>query len=170
MNVEMHLVRAKHEWAYIVADEMTGVFLAHGSFGCFAHTWPPQHRREPLLQFLGRLDCDYFMKKTRNGKHMVFHMDETVKALKQKVIDARRQGNCQKQEARHAWNAIEDTAEDFADESGFLNALYRDPDIEAALGCDDFWEWSRHCLAPDCKGFWEVIWPEFLKKIAQVPA
>jgi len=170
MNVEMHLIRAKHEWAYIVADDATGVFLAHGSFGCFAHTWPPQHRSEPLLQFLTSLDCDYFMKKARNAKHMVFDHKATARALKSALLERRRHGAISKTIARCLRDLVEDAADQWpTSEERFMESLYADYDCYKVFG-PDMYDMVRRELAPDCKGFWETIWPEFLKKVAQVPA
>lgn len=165
---ELRTIRVGMEWAHIVTDEATGLFVAHGSYGTFAYTWHPNHRGVSLHEFLARLHRDYFMGKTKGRDAVMFDCERTRKDLKLSIIDCRRNRSCTTQEARKAWNALEDI-EDTDSGDLFMEHVYQDGDI-AEVVCD-LGEMRRECASPQCVEFWRVIWPAFLAEIAEkVPA
>lgn len=166
-DIERYIVRGagpyKGEWAFIYLDEEKGVFTACTSFGDYAYIWA--HRGDQSLkEFLSDLDCDYFMGKTRGLNYKQFDFDATIKGMKAFVADQRRQGALDKDESREVWHEI-DRIEDRRSVDLFVEDVYGSKEICEAYGHD--FE-SVICNRPDpqCVGFWEIIWPEFLKQIA----
>lgn len=165
-------IRANHEWAYVVIDEATGLFMAHGSYGSFCYVWPPAHRSLPLVEFLSRLDRDYFMSKCRGRAATRFDAAATAAHMHRLVLAARRQGECTRETARAAYDQITDGAEEnHASERDFLDAILNSDDLTDLLG-QDLWDMLFYSPAPDCVGFWRDIWPAFLEQAAadRVPA
>jgi predicted Zn-ribbon and HTH transcriptional regulator len=169
--IERYIVRGagphKGEWAFIYIDEDRGVFTAVTSYGNYAYIW--NHiGTATLKEFLRDLDCDYFMKKARGPGYMRFDFRATVKGMKKHIAHVRRHRWINKDLARDAWDDIE-RIEDRMSVELFVEDVWSSPDICKAYG-NDFDGVIVESLCPQCKGFWEVIWPEFLKKIAPAPA
>lgn len=160
---QLFKIHAGHEWAYIVLDEATGLFSAHGSYGTFAFVWPPEYRSEPLADFLSDLGFDYFVGKTRGCSAREFDQEATVRRLKKWIIDARKNGDCTQVEARGAWDSL--VGIDETNEPMFVHLIYDDPDLYRVIGSDAYEAICRR-YTPECTEFWRVIWPEFLKTIS----
>jgi hypothetical protein len=163
MKTELHIVRAGHEWAYVVADEDTGLFSAHSSFGTFAHIWPPQHRSAPLWQFLARLDLHYFAMKTLGTNGTCLDFDGSIETMKKEVLHYRRRGG-DRGLARDAWDHLESIEQ--TNSSDYLSVQVCDStELLEALG-DDWWGLVRNRTAPECEGFWRELWPSVLAAIS----
>lgn len=168
-DIERYIVRGagphKGEWAFIYLDEEKGVFSAYTSFGTYAYCWS-HIGNATLKEFLRGLDCDYFMKKARGQGYMRFDFDATIEGMKAFVADQRRQGSLTMDEARDAWSDIE-AIENRQSVELFVDDVYSSKPICEAYG-HDFDGVCCDRLDPQCKGFWEIIWPEFLKQIAPI--
>lgn len=160
---ELRTIRVGMELAHIITDEPTGLFVAHGSHGTFAYTWHPNHRGVSLHEFLASLHRDYFMGKTKGRDAVMFDCKRTRKDLKLSIIDCRRNRSCTTQQARDAWNALEDI-EDTDSGDLFMEHVYQDVDIAEVV--IDISEARRECASPHCVEFWRVIWPAFLAEVA----
>jgi hypothetical protein len=166
--IERYIVRGagslKGEWAFIYLDEEKGVFSSYSSFGSYAYCWA--HRgSDTLKDFLRDLEFDYFMGKTRGRDFERFDFYATIKGMREFVADARRQGELTKAEAREVWTDIEELECDSTESVDlFVDRVYASKAIGEAYG-HDFG--NVICNSPDrqCKGFWDVIWPEFLKQL-----
>ncbi|MBC7953162.1 MAG: hypothetical protein H7Z12_15250 [Rhodospirillaceae bacterium] len=161
-SADLYCVRAGYEWALIAMDENTGLVAVQSSFGAFNYVWPPQHRSQPLDEFVTTLDFGYFMSKTRGLDAKEFDLDETIKAFRRWIIDARRATNIDKDEAREAWDALEDIRMEDPRTAEHMGTLINDDRarLHAALG-DDWWDGLRTSYKPECTGFWDIIWPAF---------
>lgn len=159
--VQMHTIQVGHEWAHIVTDEDTGLFVAHGSYGTFANCWPPRGRSGTLHEFLARLGFDYFMNKARPDDFQRFNFDATMKAVREDILRSRRAGDITKQQAADAWYDL-----DMMDETTSLDAFTAalSSDVTDALG-EAWWECIQRGPSPECTEFWRVIWPAFLAKV-----
>jgi hypothetical protein len=165
--IDRYIVRAKHEWAFVYLDEEYGTFQCQSSYGTYAHIWGHIGKRT-LKEFLAGLDFDYFMKKARPG-FCVFDYDKTVERMKQRIIDARRNGSSvDKNKARNAWQALE-AIEYTNSQDGFLYQVYHTSDLYDVLG-SEFYEYAEKEPDGNSRGFWREIWPELLKQFEPQPA
>lgn len=166
--IERYIVRGegdrRGEWAFIYLDEEKGVFTACSSYGDYAYIWS-HHGDRSLKAFLRDLDFDYFMGKTRGRDYKRFDFHATIKGMKEYIADARRQLDLTKDEARDAWTDIEELAGDSTDSVDlFVDRVYASQAIGEAYG-HDFGDVIRNNPDRQCKGFWDVIWPELLKQL-----
>lgn len=164
--VERYIIRGagnrRGEWAFIYLDEEKGTFSAISSFGNYAHIW--SHRGgETLKEFLRDLEFDYFMGKTRGLERERFDFKATIKGMETFVKDQRRQGALSKEEARDAWDDIE--ALEYGDSVDLFVADVYDSDAICTAYGHDFEGVIVNSPDPQCVGFWEAIWPEFLKQL-----
>lgn len=169
--VDRYIIRGagphRGEWAFIYLDEKTGVFTSYSSFGNYAYCWS-HIGNDTLKEFLRDLEFDYFMNKTFGPETKIFDFNATIDGMKEYICDARRQGVITKTMARDAWSEIEEL-EDKQSVDLFVNDVYESRAIYRAYG-HDFESVIRMRPNPQCKGFWEIIWPEFLKMIAPAEA
>lgn len=167
-DAECYVVRAHHEWGYFFIHEPSGSFSAITSFGNFAYIWSSIGTRT-LKEFLQNLGYDYFFTKTdapRRG--MRWDKDGSVKAIKETIIDRRRKAYITRDQARDAWQAVEQIAEDTggqpAEEGIFATRVYDDWDISTALR-NDYEGITAQVRDPQCLGFWKTLWPVFLAEV-----
>jgi hypothetical protein len=163
-RIERYIVRNRGDWAFIYLDEERGVFTACSSYGDYAYIW--SHRgSQSLKEFVRDLDFDYFMDKTRGAESKRFDFYATIKGMREFVADARRQRDISKEEAREAWTDLEELEGDHTDSADlFVDRVYASKAIGEAYGYD-FEGVICNSANIQCKGFWEMIWPEFLKQL-----
>jgi hypothetical protein len=157
------------DWVHVVIDEQTGLFMATGSYGTYAHQWPPQHlAADTLKEFLLGVDRDYFLSKTVPiGQREVFDPEATLWALKDQILEARKLGDLSltREQARAAWTVVE-SLRDEIDPQEIVNALQtREP--VCRLFRDDTWEFLRDRISPQCELFWDKIWPQIAAELAR---
>lgn len=166
-EIERYIVRGagvhKLEWGFIYVDEEKRVFTSYTSFGSYAYCWS-NIGPATLKEFLRDLDFDYFMKKAAGNDYMHFDFDATINGMKAFIADKRRQGALDKNKARDVWYEIERIANRQSVDL-FVDDVYSSKEICDAYG-HDFEGVIRNSPNPQCTGFWNVIWPEFLKQIA----
>lgn len=158
-SAELHHVRSGHEWALIALDDRTGLMAIQSSYGAFNHIWPPQHRSQPLGEFIVTLDFGYFMSKTRGAAAKEFDFNGTVSNIRDWIKRARRENGISKDVARDAIGALEaidhtTSSDDFAMQLGYA------PDLMQALG-SEWYEALRTRYTPECEWFWKTIWADF---------
>jgi len=169
-NAEFYKVRNKYDWAFVTINEATGTFMTEGSFGTYAYTWTAIGD-QTLKQFLAGLDFDYFMSKTKGLAYRVFDHDGTIAELRRIIKEARREGNRDKEQTREAWDATEALEDEYYDDQGlFLNAMQGHSEIMDVIGWDDWWHVTRTRDDAQCRGFWEMMWPEIVKAITPAKA
>jgi hypothetical protein len=159
--VERYVIRAGHEWAFIYVDEQTGVFSCYSSHGTYAYCWT-HIGTKTLKEFLSRLNFDYFMGKTRRD-YRRFDPEATVKSIKEYIIEQRKVVALDRDEARKAWADAEDLYQQ--DQNEFFNELCSSRPLMKVYD-GDYCDIACNRPDGDSRGFWQKIWPEFLKKIA----
>jgi len=160
-DAELYLVRAakQGEWAYITINERLGLFQACSSYGNFAYCWTAIGKGT-LKEFLADLNFDYFFGKVAASRGERFSAAKSAEAMKTFAREIRRDGAITKSQARGVYDVAERAAEAH-DEREFFDII-DDRDVYA-LYDGDFHGIARHERDPQCVGFWEHIWPEFLK-------
>lgn len=165
---EVITIHVGYEWGFFVVDEQVGLFNAQTSFGDFNHIW--SHRgSQTLKQFLLDLDYSYFMGKTHPTRGMVYDKAASVKRMKERILQYRRERVIDLAEARAAREAIEriDTLDgDIGSEDVFLHLCYDDRDIYALMQ-GDFEGVAVKVRDPQCEGFWTRLWPHFIDHISK---
>lgn len=132
------------------------VLVCHTTFGTVGHTW--NNMGSPAKEFLSSLSKDYLLDKLWGQTSRLFDHDATVKVLKQLVADSLR--------------------EELADDSRFDAAELAFDELDHCTTTDQFYaqvgsaitdvvEYGdmpiKWMLNPQAVGFWEKLWPEFLK-------
>ncbi|OAN53856.1 hypothetical protein A6A04_13265 [Paramagnetospirillum marisnigri] len=158
-SAELHRVRSGHEWALIALDDHTGLVAIQSSYGAFNHIWPPQHRSQPLGEFIATLDFDYFMTKTRGTAAREFDFDGTVANIRGWIKRARRERGISKDVARDAISAL-DAIDHTTSSDYFATQICDDADLMQALG-SEWYEAFRTRYTPECEWFWKTIWADF---------
>jgi hypothetical protein len=160
-----------HEYATICIVEWTprrdshgpiygGEILVNSTFGAFCNSWG--HCGQPFKQFLAGLNFNYFMTKCRGMDAEQFDGEKSVRNAKERVTALRRDGTLTREQAREAWDAIEECeSEAEHSEYAFVRELYQ-VDIP---GLSEPWELVVRSPTPDTVGFWRDIWPEFVAAI-----
>jgi hypothetical protein len=178
-DAEVYIVRKNHEWATIMlrcwsrpANVGTehkhtyygGEILINSTFGCWANVWIACS--DPFKQFLLDAEFDYVFTRFMGTRLEVWDGEGSVKSLRRLLLEHRRIGELDKDEARRLWDAIE------------ANELDLAPSLDAFVECassiaDDIdsksvyrllsepWELTTTQHDHQAVGFWREIWPEF---------
>ncbi len=152
------------EWAFITIDEPTGLFQAHSSFGDYNYSWPC-HGRESFKHFILELaeDSYYFLGKV--SKEDYFYADKTEESWKKQIIDDRREGDLNKEQARKLWDIVNEIDYDSAE--CCQRELY-DNEIVSELYCEPWYAFEAVVdYSPGAKYFAKNIMPmlaEIIKK------
>lgn len=106
---ERYDIRLKDEygWAIITIDENGGLFNAQSDYGNYNYSWP-NHGRKSFKHFILELvrDKSYFLGKVADKRY--YYQEETEKAWKERIIEDRREGYLNQEQARELWNEIID--------------------------------------------------------------
>lgn len=165
-QADSYLIRNDQEWARIFIQQGTresgstwgyiSVISGYGNFGhCFS-CCSGEFRR-----FLCGLNRDYLMGKFFGSALQVFDNDKAATDLKKFLIDRRRHGGVEKEEAREMWNHLVDIhTNGYQSQETFYTALCERWDKR-------FWDWEAWSIGgtvmnPQALGFWETIWPVFV--------
>jgi len=173
-GAEHYIVRNNHEWASIVvrcweAEEYgktrhCGEILIHSSYGSWANSWG--HCGSQFKQFLVGLDFDYLFIKFMGHRFKVFDGELSVRRLRDRLIEARKEGGVTREEARECWDDIEDRESELeSSEREFVDAVYAivhrvDSGRVQRIFCEP-WDLIRKSADTRAVGFWSELWPEF---------
>jgi hypothetical protein len=132
-----------------------------GDFGNYGTFWGSVGGN--YVDFLKRIDFDYVMKNLKNYKHMEFDFDASVQNVKREICEMRKRNEIDAEEARKAFDIS--IGVETCGEERFIGDL-----LESRLSFfDECWQWvAVKRPNSDCVGFWEEIWPLFLKKLSEV--
>lgn len=147
-------------WADITIREWEGggSFDCQSDYGNYAYQWGAIGSRT-FKQFLCSLDKDYFLKKTRPKDYLEFDASATCKAIRQDIIERRRNGYVTKEKARECWYDVQCLDDYTIRESDFFYKLETTV-IGEVLYSHDFSAIPTHKrYNPECDAFWEKVWP-----------
>lgn len=186
-DMETYRIRAGHadmEWATICIlgwqakgidgqPRECGEILIHSSFGSWAFSWG--HLGKPFKRFLVKAEREYVAGKFIGAKAYKFDGEKSVRELRQSLIERRRQGDLDKDEARVIWDWIEEREMELESSADlFVERLY---DLRSEMreersfgrGALRFLEepYERTCTSLDRQfaGFWRDIWPAFIGQL-----
>lgn len=173
--MSVHIHRDVKCYRVINVYECGSFFVAHGDetdnqwvkvsiisdYGNFGYYW--SHTGSPWDKFLANISFDYAMNKFM-GKDLYrpLSITDSCDKLKQIIIDARRnQGELTKQQARDMWYHTDPYDYECSPEH-FRYALSHNCEQICDLNLPDS---VFNEVNPQAKGFWEKLWPEFIKAV-----
>ena len=179
-NITLHCwqraanVGTKHEGTYYC-----GEITIQSSFGTWGNIWTAC--ANPFKEFLQEVEFDYAFGKFMGARLEEFDGDGSMRAMRERVIENRRNTWLSKADARALWDALEDReSEATCSENDWVRALGdaaeslrldRQPD--AAEFLSEPWEYIQTRPKPCAVNFWRTLWPLFieaLKAEAEQPA
>ena len=86
-----------------------GEIVINSSFGTWSNTWTACG--VPFKQFLTRAEFDYLFTKFMGIKLNCFDGNATMVQIKQDIMERRKSGSLDKDEAREAWGSVMDEDE-----------------------------------------------------------
>lgn len=186
---DVYSVRANHEWATIAVNgwqgrgvdgrpREIGEIMIHSSYGSWAYQWG--YLGQPFKTWLANTnDRSYIAGKFLGEKATVFDGEKTVRELQRDLLNARRQGDIEKEDARAIWDFIQDKQDEMEGSADlFVERMYdctsnadwtprngRYSDAGPGPGARYFLlePWERIATSPDrgFVGFWDTIMPVF---------
>lgn len=148
-------MRGERTWADITIREWKGggSIDVQSDYGSFSHSWSAIGRGS-FRDFLISLDFGYFMEKARPS-YMEFDRVASVAQIKRDLIEARRQGEIGKSDARHMFNNL-CYFDDVIGQHGYYDVV--DKFFVAGL-----YEWVGDAPAikrpkAQCVAFWDGPW------------
>lgn len=146
-------------WAIFTIDENGGVFNCQSDFGDYSHCWP-NHGRKTFKHFLIEINRspDYLLGKISEENY--FYFDKSLEDWKNGIISRRKELECTKEEAREAWNFINDIDSSMPYQL-LQNELYGSSELKAL--CSEPWYVFETELdyPPHAKRFVNEIMPMF---------
>ena len=130
-------------------------------YGDYQYTWGSMG--SDYVDFLSNVDYSYFMGKMRSnrGGGYRFSSERSEKLIREKIKRYRREGNITAPKAREFWDALEYV--EFNSKEGFFYTLMETRELfEELYGSDPIAIDTADEYDPQCRGFWENIWPIFL--------
>lgn len=137
----------------------SGYISVVGSFGSFGHYFG--NTGCDFREFLCGCDKWYLSHKFFGLESQVFDCDKTVVAIKRYIIERRRTGSLEKDQAREMFEAVKDASGNNSEESFFMDLSHTMP---------NFYEWEIYSMGakvmnPQAAGFLETLWPGFVAEL-----
>lgn len=187
-DFEVYHVRAGYqdlEWATIAIKgwqakgnddrpREIGEILIHSSYGSWAYQWG--HLGVPFKAWLAKTDDKHYIAgKFLADKAYKFDGEKTVKGLRERVIEWRKVGDLEKEQARLIWDWIEENELELETSvDSFVNRMYDGPrdcdDMTRSTGARFFeepWEYTATSLDRQFDGFWTHVWPAFQQALRE---
>lgn len=136
-----------------------GYISVVGSFGDFGHYFG--NCGGDFRSFLCGCDTHYLSSKFFGIQARVFDCDKTVDALKRVVIERRRTGSIERDQARDMFDAIRDADGNHSEESFFMQLSTAFPRFYEL----ELWGYAERVMNPQAKGFFEDLWPGFVAEL-----
>jgi len=139
--------RVGSSWALLSWDA-SGLVHISSDHGRWTHFWNPRHIGETNIPgFLAQLDVDYAGGKFLGGKLYINDVEKTVKGLRSRVLELRRQEDLEQDAAREEWERLEDIHNESE-----LDEFYRNTELEEP------WYHQSTRMEPAWRNFWDLHW------------
>lgn len=162
---EYYHIRNGYTWAdiaFIVRNKQVDV-LINSDYGHFAHNWISCGQNPKA--FLCSMGKDYAMQKLSNYQSMEIDMDECMKDLKRSIIEARRNGELDAEQAREAWEQMTEDWDNYSSSYDIACSKLVDNEyFEVVFGDYEALPSSKR-MKPECEGFWDKIWVPFVEEL-----
>lgn len=134
-------------------------------WGNFGHLW--SHCGAPPERFLARLERGYAMGKFLGDKLMDYDGEGTLKEIRCWLLELRREGDIDKEQAREVWDHIEDNSSEIEFGIHEMVQVMGSIPLSARLRPCEPWELARKRISPQAEDFWRWAWPPFVEALAQ---
>lgn len=126
----------KFGWATITIDENGGMFNAQSDYGSYAYSWP-NHGRESFKHFILELarDASYFLGKV--SRETYYDHAKSLEQWKKQIIEIRRDGECTREQARDAWEFLDELDDYCGNATAVQMRLYESSELSAI--CAEPW-------------------------------
>jgi hypothetical protein len=154
-TARVYKVRNSKTWAAVTIDEWSGGgrLDIQSDDGNFAYAWSSTGT-PTLREFLLQLSYDYFMGKTHPNNGRCFDFEATIERIKSDILESRRTGELDKDEARERWSDIEGM-----DYTQSEDAFHRDLiEFDWGYGYCDYSSVGIFKDDPHCRRFWSGPW------------
>lgn len=135
-----------------------GLVCCNTDYGSYSYWW--HAFGDDIIAFLLQINTGYLLSKVSPRDE--YDGDETEKAIKRLIIQARRDGDLSREDAREEWDLIGDT--DLERSEGFALWL-RDTRLDSKHGFSDLWELARRGVNRQAAMFAERVWPRFCQML-----
>lgn len=180
-TAETYRVRtAGHEWATIVlfgwqatgndgTPRECGEILINSSFGQWANSW--SHLGMPFKRFLRKAERSYIATKFMGADAYKFDGQLTVLELRQRLLDWRKEGQLNKDDARKLWDYIKEREDELESSPNDFVGVMQEAQSELVNSVDmryfveEPWEHLATSLDIQFAGFWREVWPVFLEQL-----
>lgn len=182
-TMETYHIQHQGEWATIAVKgwqatgndntpREIGEILINSSYGAWAYQWG--HLGLPFKNWLAKTeDSRYIAEKFLGTKARVFDGEKTVRELRRRLIEWRRQGDLDKDAARAIWGWIEEYESELeSSDHEFCDRMFSGPrDCEcernrkASRFFEEPWEHMATSMDRSFASFWRVIWPVFQQEL-----
>ena len=160
MVYHIRILEPSRTWADITIEEWKegGSFKCVSDYGNYSYIWG-SIGTETLRGFLCQLNYDYFMGKTHPSLGEQFSIRKSITACRENIIEARRDCDITRAQARVMWEYLEQL-EDAGNNENLYFQLITDSDIFDTIYENDYCSIPSHTEKhPQCAGFWRIIWP-----------
>lgn len=143
------------DWATVRFQEKTGFISIRSDHGDWSYQWT-RHMRGgiSLAEFLGSLDIEYAGEKFIGPGLWVYSGEKTQASVRYHILESRRDGSMDRDEARSEW----DLAEDLDD---YEVPVFVDWVRESTI--DDAYEFRRTEIDLSWRHFWERLWEPWIR-------
>ncbi len=137
------------EWLATIVISDDGYFSTVSDYGNYAYFWGDAG--ESFRKFLCRLGSDYYLPKF--GVRDEYDGGETLKDVKRSIIEERRAGHLDREEARQEWDLLGENS-GLEERENF--ALWWQ-----ATQLSDAHEYACSSISGEARGFAKHVWPAF---------
>ena len=141
-------------WAIVFIDDATGCFTALSDWGNVGYRWPEGGLSGDFRAFL--LDCDDGYLTSKLGQNRKeYDAERTLEAVKEAILDDRKDGSLDKFAARREWERLDD-----------FDNLYSEHDFTAFCAdtrLDDIGECYCSRYVSDVRNFVQHVMPRLRK-------
>jgi len=164
-KIELYKFRADSGlyWADITIDAhgRGGRISIASDWGSWQNYWGAAG--DDFKDFLGRISWDYAADKFEVARHV--DVDETIKNWKQQLLEHRREGSIESEDARNVYDELVEL--EGIPQAQFIYAVKDGSYIESYMykyhDCPDV----SYMHDPAFKAFWDAIWPVMLAEFAR---
>lgn len=146
--------RDTFEGWFIAFLDSAGCLAILSDYGDYSYRWCWNREDKDIRAFLAGCNAGYVAEKLGYNVKSEFDGEATRRAIQEHILDARRWGDLDKEEARREWDAIGS----MEDELGF-HSWYSETKIS------DAHEFYRTCK-PQLQAFMKEVWPRLQARIA----
>lgn len=164
IKAKSYLINNNGEWGVFVLDCEHNTVFSHTTYGDYNYSWHA-HGCDNLAHFLLEIDIHYAMGKFKGMTHKVLDDVATDNYIKEMLIEDRRDNAITQEQAREAWDHIEQGHVDYTNGDTFYHTICENETLYMYVADDGLSYQTK--MDNSCERFWEMLWKPFLELIKQ---